>query len=171
MTSRRHRGALAPLLIVGALVIIAGCGRSSGGESVGAGRPASTATPAAGPTTTTTAAGASPVANLTPMDLRRVVEAAGTTPTRALRGPVAERITVGDRTVWRIRIPGRFEARSARVRVSVGGTVVGAGMVAPHLDALVAVTADPALIVRGAPVTYQWEGSQPVAAGPLAVTA
>jgi hypothetical protein len=109
------------------------------------------------------------VADLTPADLRRAVEAPVATATRSLHGPTAERIRIGDRTVWRVRIPGEFEVRSARVRVTVGATVVGAGIVTPHLDALVAVTTDPAALASGAAVSYQWQGGPVVPAGRLAV--
>ncbi len=68
-----------------------------------------------------------------------------------------------------MRIPGSFPVRSARVQVLVGGRAVGAGMVTSELDGLVAVTVDPAGLVRGAAVSYRWEGRPAVAAGTLEV--
>jgi hypothetical protein len=145
-------------------LLVAACGDAPSDETVGAGgAPSTTAAPAA------SEEGRSPVANLTPKDLQRVVEAAGTRPTRSLRGPVAERVPVGSSTVWRIRIPGEFQARSARVQVLVGSKPVGLGILTPTLDALVAVTTDGSGLVRGAAVAYQVEGAEPVAVGSLEV--
>lgn len=89
---------------------------------------------------------------------------------RTLRGPVAERLVLADGTgLWRVRIPGPFPARSARVAVLVAGRVVGAGMVTADLGALVAVTPDASGLTAGAAVSYRWEGQDAVAAGTLAV--
>ncbi len=117
----------------------------------------------------TTAEVASPVAGLTPAELRTVVEAPGRATARQRRGPVAERVRVGGRTVWRLTIPGDHELLSSRIVVAVGGTDLGEGVVRPDLTALVAVPADPAVLVAGAPVTYRWGAGAPIAAGPLEV--
>lgn len=179
MSSPRSGRLVAPLLLI---VTLAACGRAaSSPEPVHAGAPAgsttaptTTQTTTAPAPTTTIAGGAgtpdpSPVANLTPTDLRRVVEAPGRRSTRSLAGPAADRVTVSGRAVWRVRIPGRFAVRDARVEVLVGSRVVGIGMVGPGLTSLVAVTEDGAGLVPGAPVSYRWEGAAAVAAGALEV--
>lgn len=127
----------------------------------------------ADPTTTTTASGPttpqpSPVDGLTSVQLRTLVEAP--TPTeRRSAGPVADRVSVDGRTLWRVVIPGSFDLLAARITVSVGGTDVGEGVVAPDLSRLVAVVTDPAALVAGAPVAYRWGAGDPVAAGALEV--
>ena len=183
MSSPRFGRLVAPLLLI---VTLTACGRSaSSTEPVHAGAPVGSPTAPAptttttgptttGPTTTTVAGDAgppdpSPVANLTPTDLRRVVEAPGPRSTRSLAGPTADRVTVSGRTVWRVRIPGRFAVRDARVEVLAGDRVVGIGIVGPGLTSLVAVTEDGAGLVPGAPVSYRWEGAAAVSAGSLAV--
>lgn len=177
----------------GALVLmVAGCGRGSSGEPVVAGSPSTSAelaptgpssstapTPSTVPgssTSTTTATDASgeedpsPVANLTPTDLRRVVEAPVATTLRSAPGPAADRVELsGGRTAWRVRIPGRFAVRAARAVVVVGDRTVGEAIVAVDTSALVAVTLDGTGLVAGAAVSYQWEGSEPVAVGGLEV--
>lgn len=134
-----------------------------------------TAAPAAPETTSTTAAPAvgpaapSPVDGLDAAELQAALAAPlGSTARSA--GPVADRVTLDDgTTVWRVRVPGDFDARSARVSISVGGRVVGEGVLAPDLAAITAVSTDGAGLTAGRPVTYQWEGGPSVAAGNLAV--
>lgn len=186
-------GRAAVLLAVAVTFASAGCGRSTpepvsagapapttaagaGSTTVasGAGSPTSVAAPTAGPTTTTLigAEGApdpSPVARLSAVDLRRLVAGAAAPTTRSVSGPTVQQVAASGRTYWRIRIPGSVPARSARIEVLVGGRVVGQGFETPALDALVAVTADGSGLVAGAPVTYRWGDSAPVAAGALAV--
>lgn len=139
--------------------------------------PAAQAPEAQAPTSTTVAAevpsgdGASPVDGLTAAQLRQVVEAPPAPAPAAQRrnGPVADRVAVAGRTVWRITVPGTFDVLSAQVVVAVGGRDVGIGVLTPDLDALVAVTTDPAVVAAGAPVTYRWGAADPVAAGALEV--
>ena len=84
--------------------------------------------------------------------------------------PTVDQVVLADGTrVWRVRVPGSFPARSARVTVSVGGREVGQGITAPDLSAITAVTTDGTGLRAGAAVSYQWEGSPPVAAGTLEV--
>jgi hypothetical protein len=154
------------------------CGGGSEPVETGAGAEAApTAPDPTGPGTPTTATaeeppaatGPSPVEGLTAAELRSVVEAPPTPAGRRRTGPVADRVTVGGRAVWRITIPGTYELLSSRIVVAVGGTDVGEGVVAPDLSALVAVATDPAVLVAGAPVTYRWGAGEPVAAGALEV--
>lgn len=132
--------------------------------------------PASDPTPTTTVApeggdlGASPVEGLAADELLAAVTAPLPEVARRSSGPTADRVTLADgTTVWRVRIPGPTPARSARVTVAVGDREVGPGVPPPDLGALVAVTTDGTGLVAGAPVTYQWEGSEPVSAGALEV--
>ncbi len=140
--------------------------------------PSKSTTPSPGggtiPTSTTVAApdpgpvDPSPVGRLDPAELRQVVEAP--LRDRTLTGAVAEQVALADgRTVWRVRIPGEFPPRAARLTVSVADREVGQGIANPDGSALVAVTFDGTGLVAGAPVTYGPPGVDPVAAGPLAV--
>lgn len=167
MTSRTLRRTLAPCFL---LLALAACGRSPSGEPVQAGA----AGAAAGATSTTVGSSpkvASSVTGLSPLQVREAVQAVVPATTRRATGPVAEPVALaGGRTVWRVRLPGRFAVRGAQVRVLVDGRPLGAGIVTPGLDALVVVTPDASRLRAGASVAYQWEGSPPVAAGRLAVT-
>ena len=134
------------------------------------------APPAADPTTTTTtappsgASDASPVAGLDAAQLQAALALPAGATGRSLAGPTVDQVTLADGTrVWRVRVPGAFTARSARVTISVGGRTVGAGILAPDLGAITAVTTDGTGLTAGKPVSYQWEGSPSVAAGTLAV--
>jgi len=155
---------------VAAVAALAGCGGDAPAE-VGAGQAPSPAT--ASTTTTVAAAGApgpSPVAGLDAAQLQAAVAAAPPPAGRRVTGPVAEPITLEDgRTVWRVRIPGSFPARSAQVSVAVGGRDLGPAVTPPTLDALVVVTTDARGLTAGAPVTYRWGSEPAVAAGPLEV--
>ena len=112
----------------------------------------------------------STVPGLSPDEVKAAVLAPASATVRRAPGATVERLTLPSGVaVWRIRIPGSFPARSARVTVSVGGREVGAGTTSPTLDALVAVTTDGSGLVAGARVSFRWEGSEPVAAGALAV--
>ena len=131
-----------------------------------------------GPTTTTTPApdrsgsdpGPSPVDGLDAEQLRSAVEAPVGASTRSVAGATADQVTLSDGTrVWRVRVPGDFTARSARVTISVGDRVVGQGVLTRDLRSLVAVTTDGSGLSAGQAVSYQWEGSPAIAAGPLAV--
>lgn len=188
MSSPRRRRAVAPLVLVLALAACAHQApeavRTGSDPSAASGPTEASPTTAAVPVTTATTASsvptptvagsagapaASPVDGLTPAELRTAVEAPASVSTRAVSGPVAERVVVGGRSVWRVRIPGSFPVRSARVQVLVGSRIVGLGLEGPDLGALLAVTVDGSGLVAGAPVSYQWEGSRPVAAGRLVV--
>lgn len=128
--------------------------------------PTTTAPPAADPGATD----ASPVAGLDAAQLQQAVEAPSRATTRSLAGPSAERVALADGTqVWRVRVPGAFQARSARVAISVGDRVVGEGVLASDLSSITAVTTDGSGLVAGRPVSFQWEGGPSVAAGALAV--
>lgn len=151
-------------------------GAGAGPVSTAATSPVSTEvadTTAPAETTTTIASGPttpqpSPVDGLTSVQLRTVVEA----PVRATRrnaGPVADRVTVDGRTLWRVSIPGSFDLLASRITVTVGVTDVGEGVVSPDLSRLVAVVADPSSLVAGAPVSYRWGAGDPIAAGALEV--
>jgi hypothetical protein len=141
--------------------------------------PVSTAVPPVPPSTTssTTTAppppegtAASPVEGLSAAELRAAVEIEPSGAVRRLGGPTLESVrTPQGATVLRVRIPGPFPVRAARVEVLVGDRTVGEGIVAPDLSALTAVTLDGSGLVAGAPVSYRWEGAEPVAVGPLGV--
>ena len=190
-SSSVRRAAVIALLVL----LLASCGGSSG-QAVRTGSPgqdpsfgprptaaatAPTSTTNADPgapdpsaTTTTVAApdggpaDPSPIANLTPTDLRRVVEAPRRN--RNLTGPTADRVSLPDgRTVWRVTITGRFPLRSARLTVTVGDRIVGQGISTPDGGALVAVTLDGTPLVAGAPVAWGPPGVKPAEAGRLAV--
>ncbi|HEU5151798.1 MAG TPA: hypothetical protein VFU19_14955 [Iamia sp.] len=157
---------------------LSACGDGSDPVSTGAGAEAAPTTPAPAPAPTEPApstepappGGDSPVDGLSAAQLRTVVEAPPSgTAARRRTGPVADRVTVDGRTVWRITIPGTYDLLSSRITVTVGGTDVGEGIIAPDLTALVAVVADPAVLVAGAPVAYRWGAGDPVAAGRLEV--
>lgn len=129
------------------------------------------------PTTTTTtappsgASAASPVAGLDAAELQAALALPSGPAGRTLRsGPTVDQVTLDDGTrVWRVRVPGDFTARSARVSISVGARQVGEAVLAPDLQSITAVTTDGTGLGAGRPVTYQWEGSPAVAVGNLAV--
>ncbi len=134
-----------------------------------------TTTAAADPTTSTTAAPAvgpaapSPVEGLDAAELQAALAVPSRASTRST-GPTVDQVALADGTrVWRVRVPGDFDARSARVAISVGGRTVGEGVLAPDLSSITAVTTDGAGLTAGRPVTYRWEGGPSVAAGNLAV--
>lgn len=172
---RSVTGGLA-VCIVMAVGLIA-CGSGSDPVEVGAGAGAAPSEQEGGPVPTASepapdpADGPSPVEGLTAAELRSAVEAppAPALAGRRGRGPVADQVTVGGRTVWRITIPGTFDVLSSRIVVAVGGRDVGEGVVTADLSALVAVATDPAVVVAGAPVTYRWGATAPVEAGRLEV--
>lgn len=114
--------------------------------------------------------GASPVPGLDAAQLQAAVEAPQAGSTRAATGVTLDQVTLADGTrVWRVRIPGSFTARSARVFVTVGSRLVGEGVLARDLGSLTAITTDGTGLTAGQPVSYQWEGGPVVAAGRLAV--
>lgn len=132
-----------------------------------------TEAPSTDATTTTTVDGPStpqpsPVDGLDSAQLREVVDAPAPANRRSA-GPVADQVAVADRTLWRVTVPGDFDLLGSRITVSIGGTDVGEGIVAPDLSRLVAIVADPAALVAGAPVTYRWGSGEPVSAGALEV--
>ncbi len=125
------------------------------------------AVPAADPGAGTAA---SPVDGLDASELKAVVEAPLRSGARSATGPVVDQVTVADgTTIWRVRVPGAFTARSARVAVSVGGRLIGEAVLAPDLQSIVAVTTDGAGLTAGRAVSYQWEGGPSVPAGTLVV--
>ena len=73
------------------------------------------------------------------------------------------------RLVWRLRIPGRFPPRSARLMVDVDGVDVGPGLESPGLDALMVVMVDPTALVDGATVSYRVGAEAPTVVGLLEV--
>lgn len=161
MVCSPRRFAAASLLFV-ALLATVGCGRTPSSDGAS---PVSEVAPVASPSPAP-----SPVSGLDAAQLREAVQAPVAGSTRARRGPSVDRVGVtGGPRVWRITIPGEFAARSARVSVSVGDRVVGQGVVTGDLQALVAVTTDGTGLVAGAPVSYRWEGDEPIAAGRLEV--
>lgn len=122
-----------------------------------------TAAPATGP------AAPSPVAGLDADQLQAALAAPSAATTRST-GPTVDQVALADGTrVWRVRVPGDFDARSARVAISVGGRTVGEGVQAPDLAAITAVTTDGSGLVAGRLVSYRWEGGPSVAAGNLVV--
>ena len=111
---------------------------------------------------------ASPVEGLTADELRAAVEAPVPAANRRAVGPTVDQVTLADGTrVWRVRVPGAFPARAARVEVQVGGRRVGEGVLAPDLQSITAVTTDGSGLTAGRPVTFRWEGGPLEAAGPL----
>lgn len=143
--------------------------------------PATTTPPTTSPTTpgapATDAAGvdseggtdASPVPGLDAAELRAALAAPLAATTRSGR-PTLDQVVLADGTkVWRVRIPGGFAARSARVTVSVGDRRVGTGVVAGDLGSLTAVTTDGTGLVAGRAVSYQWDGGLSQPAGALEV--
>ena len=137
--------------------------------------PATAGTVSTAPVVTTTLAPSgpsapSPVAGLSAADLRAAVLAPATGGRARVSGPVAEQVRLPNGTsVWRVRIPGAFPVRAARVTVFVAGRRVGQGVLGPRLRSLVAVTRSGAGIRTGAAVTFRWDGSSPVSAGQLTV--
>lgn len=167
MSPRRASGLLAASAV--AVLLLSGCGRASSPEPVRTASGAGSSS-AGQPSVTEPQAGASPVDGLTPEQLREAVTAPSGTATRAARGPVAEQVVLADGTkVWRVRIPGPFPVRDARVAVLVGSRVIGEGILAPDLGSISAVTVDGTGLRSGAAASYRWEGSAAVAAGPLTV--
>lgn len=144
--------------------------------------PATTTSTAAGTVTTTPSttapsasadagpSDASPVAGLDASQLQQAVEAPASGAARSRSAATADQVTLADGTrVWRVRVPGSFEARSARVAISVGSRVVGEGVLAGDLTSITAVTTDGTGLSAGQPVSFQWEGGPSIAAGTLAV--
>lgn len=170
MSPRSHRRWSAPAsvaLAVAALVTACGSEAPSAQVAVGAPAPSSSTGPVASPSA---GSAASTVDGLTAAELREAVEAPDPGGKARASGPVAQPVRLASgTTVWRIRVPGRFPVRSARVVVSVGGRRIGEGVPGSRLQGLVAVTRDPSAIVSGAPVTYRWSGGPAVDAGRLAV--
>lgn len=138
---------------------------------------ASTTTATAPATTTTSAvpppsgpAAPSPVDGLDAAQLQAALALPVGTSARSASGPTVDQVALpGGTRVWRVRVPGDFTARSARVSISVGGRTVGEGVLSPDLAAITAVTTDGSGLSAGRPVTYRWEGGSPIAAGNLAV--
>ena len=63
--------------------------------------------------------------------------------------------------VWRVRVAGHFPPRALRYIVSAGGHPVGYGTPSFHMNAAVAVTADPAVVTDA--VTARYEGADEAA--------
>ncbi len=169
MSPQSFRRSLAPTVAVAVAVVLVACGSEAAPGPVASGAPPTVASaePAAGP-----APGAAPstVDGLSAAELREAVEAPEPAGRARAAGPVAQPVRLASgTTVWRVRIPGRFPVRSARVVVSVGGRRLGEGVPGSHLEGLVAVTRDPEPIVSGARVTYGSSGGPTVDAGRLAV--
>ena len=170
-----------------AATVAAGAGQTPTSTStISSDLPATTTSPAPRPTDATTPTSStpgapavteppsgtapSPVDGLLADQLTAAIEAPLPTGARSAGGPVVDRVVLADGTrVWRIRIPGAFQARSARVEVSVGGRRVGEAVLAADLQAILAVTADGTGLTSGRPVSYQWEGGPSVPAGTLTV--
>lgn len=135
------------------------------------------APPAATTTSTSAPAGvdaggsaASPVDGLDAAQLQQAVDAPAPGSARSAPGPTVDQVTLADGTrVWRVRVPGAFQARSARVAVTVGNRLVGEGVLAGDLGSITAVTTDGSGLTPGQPVSYRWEGGPSVAAGTLGV--
>ncbi|WP_421121191.1 hypothetical protein ACE2AJ_07780 [Aquihabitans daechungensis] len=112
----------------------------------------------------------SPVDGLEAGQLKAVLEAPVSGSVRSAAGPTVDQVTLPDGThVWRVRVPGPFTVRSARIAVTVGGRQVGEAVLAPDLQSITAVTTDGRGLTAGRPVSYQWEGGPSVPAGTLAV--
>jgi hypothetical protein len=60
-------------------------------------------------------------------------------------------------TVWRVRVAGRFPPRALRYIVSAGGHAIGYGSPSMHENAVIAVTADPAVLTKN--ITAGYEGA------------
>lgn len=172
-----RRSSATVLAAVVAAVSVVACGSEAVPRQVATAAPAPTTSSVAPPTDEIaagagTGGAASTVDGLTAAELREAVEAPESAPVGRDRtsGPVAQRVRLASgATVWRVRIPGRFPVRSARVVVSVGGRQLGEGVPGSRLQSLVAVTRDAGAIVEGAAVTYAWAGGPTVPAGRLAV--
>lgn len=126
-----------------------------------------------GATTSSLASGGSaesPVEGLSADQLKAALQAPLSSTLRNAAGPTADLVaTSAGQTAWRVRVPGQFAARGARVSISVGGELVGEAVLAPDLGSIATVTTDAGPLRSGAAVTYQWEGSDPVPAGTLTV--
>jgi hypothetical protein len=86
---------------------------------------------------------------------------------RRAQGLVVEEVEVPanlrvEGAIYRLRIDGRFPPRALRYVVSAGGRPVAYGRPAPSQRALIAVTADEAVLT--APVTARYEGGGPAPA-------
>lgn len=131
-----------------------------------------TTTPPASTSSTTTPVGSdpSPVEGLTAGELRAALDAPVGSSVRSAPGPTAERVALPDGTrVWRVRIPGDFPVRAARVQVLVAGETVGEGVVGSDLGSLTAVAPDGVPLRTGDPVAYRWDGGTEIAVGRLVV--
>lgn len=123
-----------------------------------------TVAPVSGP------AAPSPVDGLDASELQAALAIPAGSTVRSAAGPTVDQVTLADGTrVWRVRIPGDFDARSARVAIRVGDRTIGEGVLAPDLSSITAVTTDGRGLAAGRPVIYQWEGGPSVAAGNLVV--
>jgi hypothetical protein len=112
----------------------------------------------------------SPVDGLRADQLKAALEAPVAAAARSRSGPTVDQVVLADGTrVWRVRVPGSFEARSARLAIDVGGRRVGLGVLAADLQAVTAVTTDGSGLLAGSAVSYRWEGGPSVPAGSLAV--
>jgi hypothetical protein len=117
-----------------------------------------------------TTSAASPVDGLKAAQLKAALEVPVGGAVRSAPGPTVDQVTLPDGThVWRVRVPGPFAARSARIAVTVGGRRVGEAVQSADLQAITAVTTDGTGLTAGRPVTYQWEGGPSMRAGTLAV--
>jgi len=119
----------------------------------------------------------SPVAGLSPAELKALVQALGTSGQAATAVPTSDQVAVPDvqgdgvgasagRAVTVIRIPGSHPLRALDATVALDGTDVGPGLLAPD-GSMVAVLTDPALARPGAEVTYRYGDGTPTAAGAL----
>ncbi len=129
---------------------------------------------AAQPIPAAAAGAATPRAATVPSLPAAVVAAAEHTPGMVVRrapGLVVRAITVPPAVraadpsvpanVWRVRVAGRFPPRALRYIVSAGGHAVGYGTPSFHMNAAVAVTADPAVVTDA--VTARYEGADEAA--------
>lgn len=150
-----------------AATLLAGCGSAGEAQQVRAASGAATTSTTESPAAATAV---SPVDGFTADELRSALLAPSSASVRSAPGPTAERVSTGNgSTVWRVRVPGQFPVRSARVAISVGGRVVGEGVLALDLHSIATITTDATGLRSGARVSYRWEGSTPVAAGTLVV--
>ena len=154
-----------PVATVVLLAAISGCGSEAAGPvAAGSSGGATTSSPAS------EGSAESPVDGLTAEQLKTALQAPLSETLRNAAGPTADRVaTSGGQTAWRVRVPGQFNARGARVSISVGGELVGEAVLAPDLASIATVTTDAGPLRSGAAVSYQWEGSDPVPAGNLTV--